>query len=49
MPLSSIILSFFILKEEILLYHILGISLVIGAICFISFDTSDKKSTASTS
>ncbi|MEH6942126.1 DMT family transporter [Bacillus sp. JJ722] len=42
LPLSAIILSFFILKEDISLYHILGMLLVFGAIFFTSSEESNE-------
>ncbi|WP_126429009.1 DMT family transporter [Brevibacillus marinus] len=41
-PLSSVILSFLMLKEEFLFTHLLGMVLVLLAIFFISTDSSDK-------
>ncbi|MED4462457.1 DMT family transporter [Metabacillus fastidiosus] len=41
LPLSSVILSFFILKEEISFSHLLGILFILIAIFFISKESSD--------
>lgn len=48
LPLSSIILSFFILKEEVLLPHVLGMLLVFVAIFVISKDSVGNESEAKT-
>jgi len=48
LPLSSIILSFFILKEEVLLSHVLGMLLVFVAIFVISKDSVGNESEAKT-
>lgn len=42
LPVSSIVLSFVILQEEITLPHLLGILFIFGAICFISLNPSSK-------
>lgn len=42
-PLSSVILSFLILKEELLLSHLLGMLFVLIAIFFISKDSSGEE------
>jgi drug/metabolite transporter (DMT)-like permease len=49
LPISSIILSSLILKEEILLIHMFGMMLVFVAIVFISKDTSGKETVRTTS
>jgi drug/metabolite transporter (DMT)-like permease len=49
LPLSSITLSFFILKEEVLLSHLLGMIVVFVAIFFVSKDSAGKESEAKTS
>ncbi|MGG3805459.1 EamA family transporter [Metabacillus fastidiosus] len=41
LPLSSVILSFFILKEGISFSHLLGILFILIAIFFISKESSD--------
>lgn len=43
LPLSSVILSFFILKEELLLSHMLGMLFVLIAIFIISKDSSGEE------
>jgi drug/metabolite transporter (DMT)-like permease len=43
LPLSSVILSFFILKEQLSLTHLLGMFFVLIAIFFISKDSSDEE------
>ena len=42
-PISSILLSFFILKEQIYLTHLLGMILVLIAILFISKESTNNK------
>lgn len=42
LPVSAVLLSFIILKEEIFLSHLLGILLVMISICFISIDSPEN-------
>jgi drug/metabolite transporter (DMT)-like permease len=42
LPLSTVVLSFLILKEEILISHLLGMLFVIAAIFILSKDMSGE-------